>query len=146
MPPMKILFISSEVAPFAKTGGLADVAGALPKALAALGHDVRVVMPAYAAIVDKLRMQNPNVRIFVAQIIPLQPDSGKDYDGIVRTLNSAIPAWASELSTETSPITVVDQFTDYVIATDNQADGVHPNAAGSLKIAQNWFDAISSLL
>ncbi|XXV07647.1 glycogen/starch synthase [Sorangium sp. So ce1335] len=37
----------SECVPFAKTGGLADVAGALPLALAAAGHDVRVVMPAY---------------------------------------------------------------------------------------------------
>jgi starch synthase len=47
---LRILFISAEVAPFAKTGGLADVAGALPKALAALGHDVRIATPAYARI------------------------------------------------------------------------------------------------
>src|SRR5580765_3806595 len=47
---LKILLLSAEVAPFAKTGGLADVAGALPKALAAAGHDVRVAMPAYASI------------------------------------------------------------------------------------------------
>jgi starch synthase len=47
---LKILFVSAEVAPFAKTGGLGDIGGSLPKALRALGHDVRVVMPAYKNI------------------------------------------------------------------------------------------------
>jgi starch synthase len=42
---MQILFVSSEVAPFAKSGGLGDVAGALPRQLHAVGHDVRVVLP-----------------------------------------------------------------------------------------------------
>lgn len=42
--------MSAEVVPFAKTGGLADVAGALPKALEDLGHDVRVAMPRYGRI------------------------------------------------------------------------------------------------
>ncbi len=50
---MKILLAASEVVPFAKTGGLADVAGALPKALTALGHDVRVILPKYKAVDDK---------------------------------------------------------------------------------------------
>lgn len=47
---MKILYAAAEVVPFAKTGGLADVAGALPGVLAAMGHDVRIVMPRYGAI------------------------------------------------------------------------------------------------
>lgn len=47
---MKVLFVASEVVPFAKTGGLGDVAGALPKALVELGHDVRVVMPRYRGV------------------------------------------------------------------------------------------------
>ncbi|MFP4466377.1 MAG: glycogen synthase GlgA [Candidatus Goldiibacteriota bacterium] len=47
---LKILFAASEAVPFAKTGGLADVAGALPKALREMGHDVRLVMPGYSSI------------------------------------------------------------------------------------------------
>lgn len=53
IPAVKILLVSSEVAPFAKTGGLADVAGALPKALRQLGHDVRIVMPAYRGVLSR---------------------------------------------------------------------------------------------
>ncbi len=48
---MKILYVSVEVAPFAKVGGPADVAGSLPKTLASMGHDVKVFMPAYGMVV-----------------------------------------------------------------------------------------------
>ncbi|RNC70657.1 MAG: glycogen synthase GlgA [Desulfuromonadales bacterium] len=44
---MKILLVASEVTPFAKTGGLADVAASLPKALRRMGHDARIIMPFY---------------------------------------------------------------------------------------------------
>lgn len=49
---MKILLASPEVVPYAKTGGLADVAGALPLALEELGHDIRVIMPRYKKVND----------------------------------------------------------------------------------------------
>src|SRR5688572_29687885 len=49
---MRVLFVASEVTPFSKSGGLGDVAGALPVALAALGHDVKVVTPRYAGLND----------------------------------------------------------------------------------------------
>jgi starch synthase len=48
--PLRILMVASEAVPFAKTGGLADVVAALPKALGALGHDVTVVIPRYRGI------------------------------------------------------------------------------------------------
>ncbi len=50
---MKVAFLASEVIPYAKTGGLADVAGALPKFLAALGADVRVFTPLYREVRKK---------------------------------------------------------------------------------------------
>ncbi|MBO7146574.1 MAG: glycogen synthase GlgA [Lentisphaeria bacterium] len=51
---MKIVWVTSEAVPFAKTGGLADVSGALPEALAARGHDLYVIMPYYPQQFAKL--------------------------------------------------------------------------------------------
>ncbi len=50
MRPLQILILAAEVAPFAKTGGLADVAAALTRYLAAQGHDVKLLMPFYGSV------------------------------------------------------------------------------------------------
>lgn len=80
---MSVLFVTSEAYPLVKTGGLADVAGALPVALARLGTDVRLMMPAYPEALDQVLakrigrdMGDPfgigRVRLIEAQM----PDSG----------------------------------------------------------------------
>ncbi len=53
IPLVNILFVAAEVAPFVKTGGLADVAGALPAALRVAGHDARVAMPRYRELRER---------------------------------------------------------------------------------------------
>jgi starch synthase len=90
---MKILCISAEVAPFAKTGGLADVAGSLPKALRVLGHDVRVVMPGYRSIEDSYHAGQYNLRAMPGQIN-------------VPTGAGAIPAGVFESTLPNSDVTI----------------------------------------
>ena len=58
---MKIVICASEVVPFAKTGGLADVCGALPPALEKLGHEVVIITPRYKT--SNIQVPAPIVRI-----------------------------------------------------------------------------------
>jgi starch synthase len=60
---MRVLFAVSEIAPWVKTGGLGDVAGALPRALMSAGCDVRVLVPAYPALMSALGGRRELVRI-----------------------------------------------------------------------------------
>lgn len=65
---MKILFTASECVPFVKTGGLADVVGALAPVLAKQGHDVRVILPMYTAIPQKWQSQMEYLLDFEVQL------------------------------------------------------------------------------
>lgn len=67
-PPYKVLFLASECVPFVKTGGLADVIGALPKELKRQGVDVRVMIPLYSAIGPKYREQMTRICEFYVQL------------------------------------------------------------------------------
>ena len=72
----KILFVTSEAHPLIKTGGLADVAGSLPKALTELGQDVRLIIPYYQAIsLDQepeyrstVRVNNREINLFETRL------------------------------------------------------------------------------
>ncbi len=78
--PLKILMASPEAVPFAKTGGLADVAGALPRALARLGHDVRLVLPRYGWIDGRAQGLAPALSLSVpmwAGVIEASVEQGR---------------------------------------------------------------------
>ncbi len=68
---MKILFASSEAVPFAKTGGLADVSGSLPRVLAEMGHEVFLILPKYRPI-DEKRFPLTKTGIFLKVPIALK--------------------------------------------------------------------------
>ncbi|MBP7297338.1 MAG: glycogen/starch synthase, partial [Acidobacteria bacterium] len=64
---MDVLMVSAEVAPLSKVGGLADVVGALPRALVAEGVRVSVMTPAYGQI-DRSKLPEPPVKVFGTKI------------------------------------------------------------------------------
>jgi len=87
--PLRILFLAAEAVPFAKVGGLADVAGSLPKAIKALGHDVRLMIPRYGTIrSDQFHME----KIGEPFLIPVGP--GEEHIHLVgTTLGDEVPAY-----------------------------------------------------
>lgn len=98
---MKVWFLSAEVAPFAKTGGLGDVADSLPEALAKLGVDVRVCLPLYGSI-DRRRFKLKKVN----QTAQVQWSTGLEQIGLYLSYlpGSKVPVYLLDhpfLNTET---------------------------------------------
>ncbi|MGD8176634.1 glycogen synthase GlgA [Marinimicrobium sp. ARAG 43.8] len=70
---MNILFMASEAFPFIKTGGLADVAGALPRALMKRGHSVHLIVPAYQSLLARIRAgEVPSVALKLTTTLTLE--------------------------------------------------------------------------
>jgi hypothetical protein len=103
------------------------------------------ILAAYSTMVDQMRSSNPNMKIIVAQLIPMDPPSCTGCAQRVVSLDNAIPAWAAGKTTTTSPITVVDQWTGFNVATDT-VDGVHPVDSGFQKMADRWYPALTAAL
>ncbi len=89
-------------------------------------------------LIATLRDANPNVVIFLAEIIPLEDN---DYSDLIIALNERIVDVAQDLSTVQSPVIIVDQFTGFD-ATADTWDGIHPNGTGAYKMADKWFEAL----
>jgi len=89
---LKILIASPEVVPFAKTGGLADVCGALPKALAKLGHQVKVILPKYRMVDEKkFKLSEVSTESGGKTDAPLIPIGDKSVRITVRSYNLTSP-------------------------------------------------------
>jgi len=107
------------------------------------GDSVASTITELGQIIDKIRSINPGVIILLAQIIP---STGISYSERIFELNSEIPGLAQEKTSAQSPIIVVDQWTGFYPATDLGDDGEHPNASGNQKMAQKWFDVLTTVL
>lgn len=86
---MKILYVSVEVAPYAKVGGLADVAEGLPKALVEAGHDVRVACPGYGMAIADPELRMKKVRSVPVAMNPIWSEEVDHYAGF----NGPVPTW-----------------------------------------------------
>ncbi|PMD40419.1 carbohydrate esterase family 3 protein [Hyaloscypha variabilis F] len=103
------------------------------------------ILAAYTTLVGQMRAQNPKMQILVAQITPMAPSGCSGCGAGVVALDAAIPAWAQNISTAASPVSVVDCLDGYSTSADT-VDGVHPNDAGNAILAKDWFAPLSSAI
>ena len=141
--------------------GIADN-NQLPPSLAAASPDVVVMhlgtndmwgghiplrnkLNAFTKLVGQMRADNADMKIIVAQIIPMSASACATCPADVVALNNALPGWAAGLTTARSPIVVADLWTGFNPATDT-GDGVHPNDAGYRKMADSWYPVLTQVL
>lgn len=98
-------------------------------------------------IIGRLRVQNPNVTVLLARIIPIGCCSSYFPNAAqVGPLNAAIDQIALDLDTAMSPVLVVDHNTGFDLGTMMQSDGLHPNTVGEAFMADQWEATLVTLL
>lgn len=102
-------------------------------------------LTAMTKLVGQIRANNPNMKIVVAQIIPMSAAACATCPADVEAFDKAIPAWAAGLTTSASPIAVADLWTGYDAVADN-VDGTHPNDGGFTKMANAWAPVLEKVL
>lgn len=94
-------------------------------------------------ILDHMRAARPAARFFVAQLIPIGPGTGYfNHAPLIDLLNTEIASIVQERSTPASPIYLVDQHTGFDPVAHLQSDGLHPNVAGEIQMANVWNSAL----
>ena len=96
-----------------------------------------------SSIIDQLRNDNPNIKIYLAKILPVASpdlDQGKQND-MVSVWHDLVQITANSKTTAQSPIRVVDFFSGFTAA--DLYDGIHPSGETSNRMGQIWFDALT---
>jgi acyl-CoA thioesterase-1 len=104
---------------------------------------VPLIVEATESMIDTCRALNPEVTVLVAQVITSNKLPKYSY---IPDLNVALAALAARKHTLAQPVYAVDLATGFNPATDTITDLVHPNAAGSEKMATKWFEALDAIL
>ena len=131
----KIMFVGSEAYPFVKTGGLADVMNALPKALLKEDCDARVILPLYGCIADKYKNDMEFINCFWMQV----GQNGKDYyvgikkyvlDGVTYYFidNEELFSWGNPYSD------MSDDLEKFIYFDKSQCKDLTPDARKALNI------------
>lgn len=104
------------------------------------------ILDAEEFVIEEFRKENPSILFFVSKIVPMNPNGCAECSSRVQTLNALVTdAWANRLSTATSAVHIVDQWSGFDTASDT-TDGVHPNPGGGQKMAARAFETINLFL
>jgi lysophospholipase L1-like esterase len=104
-----------------------------------LGQAVSGVLSEVGQIIDAIRSVKPNIKIIVAQILPVD-----GFDAEVAAYNSGLATLVASKTSGTSPVRLADMFSGF--GSNDKYDGVHPNDTGESKMADRWYDVLATLL